>query len=112
MTAPQAGGAATEGRAGQPEVGRSGEAARGGGGRVVRGLGRPGFRGRRLLSISGDLNRPGVYEVPIGMPLGELIDLAGGVRGERGLGAVAPSGPSGGLIAADAARGRRLGGSG
>jgi formate dehydrogenase beta subunit len=62
------------------------------------GLGRPGFRGRRLLSISGDLNRPGVYEIPIGMPLGELIDLAGGVRGKRGLGAVAPSGPSGGLI--------------
>ena len=62
------------------------------------GQGRPGFRGRRLLSISGDLNRPGVYEIPIGMPLGELIDLAGGVRGKWGLGAVAPSGPSGGLI--------------
>jgi formate dehydrogenase beta subunit len=60
--------------------------------------GRPGFRGRRLLSISGHLERPGVYEIPIGMPLGELIDLAGGVRGKRGLGAVAPSGPSGGLI--------------
>ena len=60
--------------------------------------GRPGFRGRRLLSISGDLERPGVYEVAIGMPLGELIDLAGGVRGKRQLGAVAPSGPSGGLI--------------
>jgi NADH:ubiquinone oxidoreductase subunit F (NADH-binding) len=62
------------------------------------GQGRPGFRGRRLLSISGDLHKPGVYEIPIGMPLGELIDLAGGVRGKRGIGAVAPSGPSGGLI--------------
>lgn len=61
------------------------------------GAGRPGFRGRRLLSVCGDLVRPGVYEVPIGMPLGELIDLAGGVRGGK-LGAVAPSGPSGGLI--------------
>jgi formate dehydrogenase beta subunit len=60
--------------------------------------GRPGFRGRRLLSISGDLERPGVYEIPIGMSLGELIDLAGGVQGKWGLGAVAPSGPSGGLI--------------
>jgi NADH:ubiquinone oxidoreductase subunit F (NADH-binding) len=60
--------------------------------------GRPGFRGRRLLSISGDLERPGVYEVPIGMSLGELIDLAGGVKGGKPLGAVAPSGPSGGLI--------------
>jgi NADH:ubiquinone oxidoreductase subunit F (NADH-binding) len=62
------------------------------------GLGRNGFKGRRLLSISGDLERPGVYEIAIGTPLGELIDLAGGVRGIRPLGALAPSGPSGGLI--------------
>jgi formate dehydrogenase beta subunit len=62
------------------------------------GQGRPGFRGRRLFSISGDLERPGVYEVPVGTPLGELIALAGGVRGSRALGAVAPSGPSGGLL--------------
>ena len=62
------------------------------------GLGRKGFKGRRLLSISGDLERPGVYEIAIGSPLGELIDLAGGVRGKRALGALAPSGPSGGLI--------------
>jgi NADH:ubiquinone oxidoreductase subunit F (NADH-binding)/NADH:ubiquinone oxidoreductase subunit E len=60
--------------------------------------GRPGFRGRRLFSMSGDLERPGVYEVPVGTPLGELIALAGGVRGGRALGAVAPSGPSGGLL--------------
>ena len=62
--------------------------------------GRPGFRGRRLLSISGDLERPGVYEVPIGLTLGELIDLAGGVKDGKPLGAVAPSGPSGGLLPA------------
>jgi NADH:ubiquinone oxidoreductase subunit F (NADH-binding) len=62
------------------------------------GQGRPGFRGRRLLSISGDLERPGVYEIPIGLPLGDLIALAGGIRGGRPLGAVAPSGPSGGLL--------------
>ncbi|HEX3150176.1 MAG TPA: NAD(P)H-dependent oxidoreductase subunit E [Gemmataceae bacterium] len=60
--------------------------------------GRPGFRGRRLLSISGNLERPGVYEIPIGATLGDLINMAGGVRRKRGLGAVAPSGPSGGLI--------------
>jgi formate dehydrogenase beta subunit len=62
------------------------------------GQGRPGFRGRRLLSISGDLERPGVYEIPIGMSLGELIGLAGGMKGGKPLGAIAPSGPSGGLI--------------
>lgn len=60
--------------------------------------GRPGFRGRRLFSISGDLSRPGVYEVPIGTPLGELIEMVGGVSRGRALGAVAPSGPSGGLL--------------
>ncbi len=62
--------------------------------------GRLGFRGRRLLSICGDLEKPGVYEIPIGLTLGELIDLAGGVSGGRRLGAVAPSGPSGGLLPA------------
>ena len=54
--------------------------------------------GRRLLSISGELERPGVYEIPIGTTLGDLINMAGGVRGKRSLGGRAPSGPSGGLI--------------
>jgi formate dehydrogenase beta subunit len=55
-------------------------------------------KGRRLFSISGDLKRPGVFEVPIGLTLGELIDLAGGVNGD--LKAVATSGPSGGFLPA------------
>lgn len=55
-------------------------------------------RGRRLFSISGDVARPGVYEVPTGITLGELIDrFAGGMRGGVELAAVALSGPSGGL---------------
>ncbi len=61
----------------------------------------PRFGGRRLLSISGDVQRPGVYEVPIGLPLGELLNGAGycgGVLGE--LKAVATSGPSGGFLPA------------
>jgi NADH:ubiquinone oxidoreductase subunit F (NADH-binding)/NADH:ubiquinone oxidoreductase subunit E len=54
-------------------------------------------RGRRLFSISGDVASPGVYEVPTGITLGELIDeYAGGMRGGL-LAAVALSGPSGGL---------------
>lgn len=63
----------------------------------------PAFAGRRLFSVSGDVNRPGVYEVPIGIPLGELIDsqqYCGGVVGGKALKAVAPSGPSGGLMPA------------
>jgi formate dehydrogenase beta subunit len=55
--------------------------------------------GHRFFSISGDLHRPGVFEVPIGLTLGELIqDYAGGLIGE--LGAVATSGPSGGFLPA------------
>ncbi len=55
------------------------------------------FRGRRLFSISGDVAKPGVYEVPISDTLGDLIALAGGVVGGT-LKALATSGPSGGLI--------------
>jgi NADH:ubiquinone oxidoreductase subunit F (NADH-binding) len=53
-------------------------------------------KGWRVLSISGDLGAPGVFEIPIGLTLGELIDRAGKVRGK--LKAVATSGPSGGFL--------------
>ena len=55
-----------------------------------------GCKGRRFFSISGDVAKPGVYEVPCGVLLGTLIELAGGVVGE--LKAFAPSGPSGGFL--------------
>ncbi len=61
----------------------------------------PRFGGRRMFSISGDVVRPGVYEVPIGLPLGELLtgsDYGRGLVGD--LKAVATSGPSGGLLPA------------
>jgi NADH:ubiquinone oxidoreductase subunit F (NADH-binding)/NADH:ubiquinone oxidoreductase subunit E len=61
-----------------------------------------GFGGRRLFSISGDVNRPGVYEVPNGIPLGDVLNdprYCGGVKGGK-LKAVATSGPSGGLLPA------------
>jgi NADH:ubiquinone oxidoreductase subunit F (NADH-binding)/NADH:ubiquinone oxidoreductase subunit E len=61
------------------------------------------FKGRRLFSVSGDVNRPGVYEVPIGIPLGDLISdpkYCGGMLGDKPLKAVAPSGPSSGLMPA------------
>lgn len=58
--------------------------------------------GRRLFSVSGDVKRPGVYEVPIGMPMRELVlgeRFCGGlVNGP--LRAIATSGPSGGLLPA------------
>lgn len=56
-------------------------------------------KGIRFFSISGDVNRPGVYEVPIGTPLRGLVEAAGGViGGEDNLLAVATSGPSGGFL--------------
>ncbi len=56
-------------------------------------------KGRRLFSISGDLNRPGVYEVPTGITLGQLIDEhACGMLDGKAISAVALSGPSGGLL--------------
>ncbi len=58
--------------------------------------------GRRLFSISGDVKRPGVYEVPIGMPLRDLVmeeRFCGGLV-NGALRAVATSGPSGGLLPA------------
>ncbi len=58
-------------------------------------------KGKRFFSISGDLNRPGAYEVPCGITLGELIDeYAGGMRDGCALQAVALSGPSGGFLPA------------
>jgi NADH:ubiquinone oxidoreductase subunit F (NADH-binding)/NADH:ubiquinone oxidoreductase subunit E len=54
-------------------------------------------RPRRLFSVSGDVRRPGVYEAPTALTLRELLEnRCGGTNGE--LKAIAPSGPSGGLI--------------
>lgn len=56
-------------------------------------------RGMRFFSISGDVVKPGAYEVPIGAPLRVLLDAAGGVVGGDGkLLAIATSGPSGGFL--------------
>jgi NADH:ubiquinone oxidoreductase subunit F (NADH-binding)/NADH:ubiquinone oxidoreductase subunit E len=71
------------------------------GGDWYAGQGQNGYKGKRFFSIAGDVNRPGVYEVPIGMRLGELIENhAGGMREGLPLKAIAPSGPSGGFLPA------------
>ncbi len=62
-----------------------------------------GWRGRRFFSISGDVKRPGVYEVPMGMTLRELIygeEYCQGMVDDRELKGFAPSGPSGGFLPA------------
>jgi NADH:ubiquinone oxidoreductase subunit F (NADH-binding)/NADH:ubiquinone oxidoreductase subunit E len=73
------------------------------GGKAYSALGVNGWQGRRLFSISGDVKRPGVYEVPMGMTLRELIqgeNYCQGISGDRKLKAFAPSGPSGGFLPA------------
>jgi NADH:ubiquinone oxidoreductase subunit F (NADH-binding) len=66
--------------------------------------------GRRLFSVSGDVARPGVYEVAIGLPLRDLLmekRFCGGVINGP-LRAVATSGPSGGLLPAKLPIGAKL----
>ena len=72
------------------------------GGEWYAGLGTPRNGGTRLYSISGHVNRPGIYELPLGFPLRRLIDeVAGGVSGGRKLKAVIPGGSSCPLLSAD-----------
>lgn len=70
------------------------------GGSWYRDMGVRGATGMRLVSISGDVAKPGVYEAPLGQTLRELIELAGGMAGGRPFKAVALSGPSGGFYPA------------
>jgi NADH-quinone oxidoreductase subunit F len=50
--------------------------------------------GTKIFSVSGHVNRPGNFEVTLGMPFPELLDLAGGMRDGRRLKAVIPGGSS------------------
>jgi len=60
-----------------------------------------GSRGLKFVGVSGHVVRPGVYEVPMGTTIQEVIfGNAGGIRGRRGLKAFAPSGPSSGFLPA------------
>ena len=65
------------------------------------GLGSPKNGGFRLFSVSGHVNRPGVYERPLGYPLRQLIEDAGGVRAGHKLKAVVPGGLSAAVLKAD-----------
>ena len=63
-----------------------------------------GAFGMKFVGISGDVNRPGIYEVPMGTKYSQLIyEYAGGISGDRKLLAYAPSGPSSGYLPASMA---------
>jgi NADH-quinone oxidoreductase subunit F len=57
-------------------------------------LGKPNNGGTKLFSVSGHVNKPGNYEVPLGTPFPVLLEMAGGLRGGRKLKAVIPGGSS------------------
>jgi len=50
--------------------------------------------GQKLFSMSGHVNNPGNFEINLGTPFSELLEMAGGVRGGRKLKAVIPGGSS------------------
>jgi NADH-quinone oxidoreductase subunit F len=58
--------------------------------------------GTMLFSLSGAVNRPGVYELPMGTPIRTLVyDCGGGIPGDRALKGVFPGGPSFSMLTAD-----------
>jgi NADH-quinone oxidoreductase subunit F len=64
-------------------------------------LGLPNNGGTKLFSMSGDVERPGNFEVRLGTPFPDLLALAGGMRGGRKLKAVIPGGSSAPVLPAD-----------
>ncbi len=65
-----------------------------------RGLGLGQNAGTKIISLSGDVQRPGNYEIPLGLPLQELlVDWAGGPPPGRRFQAVTMAGLSGGFLA-------------
>ena len=71
------------------------------GGDWFRDLGVENSGGSKLFSISGNVNRPGNYEVPMGTPFSELLEMAGGMRDGRPLKAVIPGGSSAPVVPGD-----------
>ena len=67
---------------------------------AYRNVGTEGSPGTKLFCLSGHVGRPGMYEAPFGMPLGELLALAGGVQGT--LQAVLMGGAAGSFVGPDA----------
>jgi len=63
--------------------------------------GRPNNGGTKVFSVSGDVELPGNYEIPLGTPFAKLLELAGGMRGGRKLKMVIPGGSSMPVVPAD-----------
>ena len=72
------------------------------GGEAYANRGTPKNGGTRLLCVAGHVNKPGIYEIPLGMNMKVFLEeVAGGVRGGKKLKAVIPGGSSCPLLKAD-----------
>ncbi|HET6798674.1 MAG TPA: NAD(P)H-dependent oxidoreductase subunit E [Gemmatimonadales bacterium] len=71
------------------------------GGPAYAAIGTPGSTGPRLFCLCGNVARPGVYEVPFGTTLRQMLDMAGGVAGGRKLQAVLLGGAAGVFVRPD-----------
>ncbi len=67
-------------------------------------LGTPKNGGTRMVCVSGHVNKPGVYELPMGFPIMRLInEVCGGMHNGKKLKAVIPGGSSAPVLRADGA---------
>ncbi len=64
-------------------------------------IGKANNGGTKIFSVSGDVERPGNYEIPLGTPFAKLLELAGGVKGGKKLKAVIPGGSSSPVVPGD-----------
>ncbi len=64
-------------------------------------IGKPNNGGPKVFSVSGHVNKPGNYEIPLGTPFSELLEIAGGVRNGNKLKGVIPGGSSMPILPAD-----------
>ena len=64
------------------------------GGQKFMELGKPNNGGTKLFSVTGQVNKPGNFEVPLGLPFKDLLAMAGGMRAGRTLKACIPGGSS------------------
>jgi NADH-quinone oxidoreductase subunit F len=72
------------------------------GGEVYANRGTPKNGGTRLLCVAGHVNKPGIYEIPLGMNMKKFIyEMAGGIPGNKKIKAVIPGGSSCPLLSGD-----------
>ncbi|MCB1867316.1 MAG: NADH-quinone oxidoreductase subunit NuoF [Gammaproteobacteria bacterium] len=68
------------------------------GGEWFKALGVENSGGSKLFSISGNIKNPGVFEIPLGTPFSELLEMAGGMKDGSRIKAVIPGGSSAPVI--------------